>query len=121
MTKCFSFLISLFPYSSFAFPQFQIRWNSDEEEKRKKKKRKKKRERKKKKKGNEIVEKKKVFPFQTVRCVVKGEQREIVCSLHPSWLMVRFVVIIIFYFILLFLILFTLTPTTPITTQTQVC
>ena len=39
----------------------------------KRKKRKKKRERKKKKKGNEIVGKKKVFPFQTVRCVVKGD------------------------------------------------
>ena len=63
MSKYFSFLFSLFPYSSFAFPQFQIRWNSDEEEKRKKKKRKKKRERKKK-------------------------RREIVCSRHPSWLMV---------------------------------
>ena len=58
MTKYFSFLFSLFPYSSFASPQFRIRWNSDEEENRKKKKRKKKGERKKKKKGNEIVEKK---------------------------------------------------------------
>ena len=62
MTKYFSFLFPLFPYSSFAFPQFQIRWNSE----RKKKKRKKKRERKKKKKkkGNEIVEKKKFFLFK---------------------------------------------------------
>ena len=33
------------------------------------------------------------FPFQTVRCVVKGERREIVCSLCPSWLMVRCLIV----------------------------
>ena len=77
MTKCFSFLISLFPYSSFAFPQFQIRWNSDEEEKRKKKKRKKKRERKKKKKGNEIVEKNKFFLFKLLGVWVRGSKKRL--------------------------------------------
>ena len=74
MTEYFSFLFSLFPYSSFASPQFQIRWNSDEEEKRNKKKRKKKRERKKKKKGNEIVEKKKFFLFILLGVWLRGSE-----------------------------------------------
>ena len=64
-------------FSSFAFPQFQIRWNSNEEEKRKKKKRKKKRERKKKKKGNEIVEKKKFFLFKLLGVWLRGSEERL--------------------------------------------
>ena len=65
--------------------------------------------------------KKKSFSFSGLLGVWLRGSEEIVCTLHPSWLMVGFVVNIIFYFIFLFLISFTPTPTTNHNTNTGGC